>query len=112
MTDTMTISIDEIEAVVAKIEAVTELDDHDQTVLRALVMLAGERVADLADDEVEGFGFGLGSPGIGDVVLSFPGPELTDTAHSGPYLFKNCCTGSHYKTVILHVRKAGGDQLE
>ncbi len=112
MTDTVTISIDEIEGVVARIEALSDLDDHDRTVLRALVMLAGQRVADLANDEVEGFDFDLGSPALGGVGLSFPGPELTDTTHSGPYLFKNCCNGTHYKSVTLYVRKSGRDPLE
>ena len=38
----------------------------------------------------------------GGVVVSNPVDQ------SGPTLFKNCCTGAHYKTVTIEMRKAGG----
>ena len=110
MSDTVTIAIEEIEAVAAKVDAGDLLDDHDRTVFHGLLVLAGERVADLAGSEVEGFD--LGPQGIGESLsLSFSSIELAPSGAEGPSLFHNCCTGKHYSNVTLAIRKAGGTQL-
>ena len=106
MSDTVTVDIEEIEAVAAKVDAGDPLTDHDRTVFRGLLVLAGERVADLAGGEVEGFD--LGPSGISESLsFNFSTIELAPS-HDGGSLFRNCCTGKHFPSVSLYMRKAGG----
>ncbi len=104
MTDTTTIGIDEIQAVAAKLDEGQELDPHDRVVVRALLVLAGERVAELAGAEVAGFAWDPGAPGLGPTVgFDFDGGQLTDAVSSSA-LFLKCCTGKHFPTATLSVR--------
>ncbi len=94
MSDTVTVTVDEIEALATKIDVGDGLDDHDRVVVRALLVLAAERLADLARSEVEGFSFDFGPPGLGGAVgLTFPTTEFDEK--SSPKLFQHCCTGKH-----------------
>ena len=108
MSDTTTIGIDEIQAVAAKLDEGHELDPHDRVVVRALLVLAGERVADLAGAEVAGFAWDPGVPGLGPAVgFDFDDGQLTDAVSSSA-LFLKCCNGKHFKTVSLSLRKSAG----
>ena len=60
MSETTSITSDQIEALAAKVDAGGALDDHDQTVLRGVFFLAGRAVALEADVE----GFAAGAPGV------------------------------------------------
>ena len=104
MSDTTTITGDEIEAVAAKIDADRPLDEHDKLVLRGVFLLAGEAAANLTDeDEVEGFDFGPGALNAGfGLNLHFdpPLPEDADvqkTFSAGQRLSRSCCRGEHFK---------------
>ncbi len=104
MDDTMAVTLDEICALASKIDAGEPLDGDDQMVMRALLVLAGERVAELGQDanEVDGFAFDFGAPGVdGTVGLSFPVTEFSEK--SSPKLFLHCCTGKHIPTGKLTV---------
>lgn len=68
--------------------------------------------------EIKDFSFGVENPttigsatggaGAGKIKFNeFVIKKTTDKA--SPAFFKNCCTGSHYPTVIIEMRKAGGD---
>ena len=104
MNDDVTITSDEFAAVAAKLDADAPLDDRDKTVLRGLLQLAGERIADLAGSEVTGFGFDLGRQGIGGAFsLNFsPDVAFTKTVDkSSAKLFASCCTGEHFKQATI-----------
>jgi len=68
--------------------------------------------------EIKDFSFGVENPttigsstggaGAGKIKFNeFTIKKTTDKA--SPLFFKNCCVGSHYKTVTIEMRKAGGD---
>ncbi len=68
--------------------------------------------------EIKDFSFGVENPttigsatggaGAGKIKFSeFTIKKTTDSA--SPAFFKNCCAGAHYDTVIIEMRKAGGD---
>jgi type VI secretion system secreted protein Hcp len=68
--------------------------------------------------EIKDFSFGVENPttigsatggaGAGKIKFNeFTIKKTTDNA--SPVFFKNCCTGSHYKEVIIAMRKSGGD---
>jgi len=68
--------------------------------------------------EIEHFSFGVenattigsatGGAGAGKIKFNeFTIRRTTDKASA--LFFKNCCLGAHYKTVIIAMRKAGGD---
>jgi len=68
--------------------------------------------------EIKDFSFGIENPttigsatggaGAGKVKFNeFTIRKTTD--RESPTFFKNCCAGAHYKTVIIEMRKAGGD---
>ena len=68
--------------------------------------------------EIKDFSFGVENPttigsatsgaGAGKVKFNeFTIKRTTDK--SSPLLFKNCCVGAHYGSVIIAMRKAGGD---
>jgi type VI secretion system secreted protein Hcp len=68
--------------------------------------------------EIKDFSFGVENPttigsatggaGAGKIKFNeFSIKKTTDSA--SPAFFKNCCAGAHYKTVIIDMRKAGGD---
>ena len=68
--------------------------------------------------EIKDFSFGVENPttigsatggaGAGKIKFNeFTIKKTTDNA--SPKFFKNCCTGSHYKTVTIAMRKSGGD---
>jgi type VI secretion system secreted protein Hcp len=70
--------------------------------------------------EILSFSWGLSNPttpgsatggsGAGKVSLSdFSISKTLDS--SSPSLFKNCCSGMHYATGTIKLRKAGGSQL-
>ena len=104
MSDDVTISGDEFAAVAARVDADVPLDDRDKTVLRALLQLAGERVADLATNEVSGFNFDLGAQGLGSPLsLNFGGMvDVTKTVDkSSAKLFLSCCKGEHIKQASI-----------
>jgi len=53
-------------------------------------------------------GSATGGAGAGKVKFNeFTIKRTSDKA--SPTFFKNCCAGAHYKTVIIEMRKAGGD---
>jgi type VI secretion system Hcp family effector len=53
-------------------------------------------------------GSATGGAGAGKIKFNeFTIKKTTDSA--SPAFFKNCVAGAHYKTVVLRVRKAGGD---
>jgi type VI secretion system secreted protein Hcp len=53
-------------------------------------------------------GSATGGAGAGKVKFNeFTIRRTTD--QSSPVLFKNCCVGAHYESVIIAMRKAGGD---
>jgi type VI secretion system secreted protein Hcp len=54
----------------------------------------------------QGKGGGAGAVNVHDMTLT----KFIDAAT--PNLMKNCCSGKHFKTAILTVRKAGGSQIE
>lgn len=67
--------------------------------------------------EIKDFSFGVENPttigsatggaGAGKIKFNeFTIKKTTDQA--SPLFFKNCCTGSHYATVTIEMRKAGG----
>jgi type VI secretion system secreted protein Hcp len=69
--------------------------------------------------EIQSFSFGVGNPttigsgtgGADSGKASFHDISITKRIDSvSPILFKNTATGEHYKQVIIHMRKAGGDQ--
>jgi hypothetical protein len=64
MSDTLTISTEEIEAVAAKLDAGETLDEYDRVILRAVFLMAGSSAADSLDEDVEGFGFSIGSEAL------------------------------------------------
>lgn len=102
MSDTQIIAIDEIEPLATEIDGGDQPDDDDdKVVLRALLVLAGEPVADLAGNDVEGFAFDTGPQGIFDTVgLHFPAEVLGDATPSVT-LFRRCCNGEHHKKVTI-----------
>ena len=54
------------------------------------------------------FGSATGGAGAGKIKFNeFTIKKTTDRASAT--FFKNCCAGAHYKTVIINMRKAGGD---
>jgi type VI secretion system secreted protein Hcp len=55
-----------------------------------------------------GAGYGSGAGTSKSLVQDMHFTKLVDT--SSPNLFQAAATGKHFKTAILHVRKAGGDQ--
>ena len=68
--------------------------------------------------EIKDFSFGIENPttigsatggaGAGKIKFNeFIIKKTTDAASAT--FFKNCCAGAHYKTVIIEMRKAGGD---
>ena len=68
--------------------------------------------------EIKEFSFGIENPttigsatggaGAGKIKFNeFTIKKTTDKASTT--FFKNCCAGAHYKTVIINMRKAGGD---
>ena len=68
--------------------------------------------------EIKDFSFGVENPttmgsasrgaGAGKIKFNeFTIKRTTDKASA--LFFKNCCMGAHYKTVIIAMRKAGGD---
>lgn len=68
--------------------------------------------------EIKDFSFGVENPttigsatgGAGAGKIKFN--EFTikrTTDKSSPDFFKNCCAGAHYESVIIEMRKAGGD---
>jgi type VI secretion system secreted protein Hcp len=68
--------------------------------------------------EIKDFSFGVENPttigsatggaGAGKIKFNeFTIKKTTDK--SSPAFFKNCCAGAHYKTVIIAMRKSGGD---
>jgi type VI secretion system secreted protein Hcp len=68
--------------------------------------------------EIKDFSFGVENPttigsatggaGAGKIKFNeFTIKKTTDKASA--LFFKNCCVGAHYETVILAMRKAGGD---
>jgi type VI secretion system secreted protein Hcp len=68
--------------------------------------------------EIKDFSFGVENPttigaatgGAGAGKAEFDEFEITKTTDSAsPTFFKNCCTGSHYQTVTIEMRKSGGD---
>jgi type VI secretion system secreted protein Hcp len=68
--------------------------------------------------EIKDFSFGVENPttigsatgGAGAGKVKFNEFTIKKTVDSAsPSFFKNCATGSHYKTVTLTMRKAGGD---
>ena len=102
MDDTMTVTFDEICAVATKIDAGEPLDGDDQVIMRALLVLAAERVAELAEgaSEVEGFSFDLGAPPVNTTFgLSLAVSKLQDK--SSPQLFLHCCTGKHFPQATI-----------
>jgi hypothetical protein len=44
-----------------------------------------------------------------DSEVVFCAVQAGGTDKPSPVFFKNCCTGSHYKQVVITMRKAGGD---
>jgi hypothetical protein len=58
------------------------------------------------DPDVEGFGM---SPTFGAVSFDPPAPIIPGDGQGLSTLIRSCCTGSHYKSVMLSMRKAGGD---
>jgi len=85
MSDTMTITSEEIEAVAAKLDAGEALDKYDRVILRAVFIMAGSSAADALGedgDDVDGFQAGgirpmesfslnFAVPGDGSVKGSF-----------------------------------------
>jgi type VI secretion system secreted protein Hcp len=68
--------------------------------------------------EIEDFSFGIENPttigsatgGAGAGKIKFNEFTIKKTAdRASATFFKNCCAGAHYKSVIIHIRKAGGD---
>ncbi len=68
--------------------------------------------------EIKDFSFGVENPttigsatgGAGAGKIKFNEFTIKKTSDSAsPAFFKNCCAGSHYKTVYIDMRKAGGD---
>jgi type VI protein secretion system component Hcp len=68
--------------------------------------------------DVQGFTFGVENPttigsatgGAGAGKAKFGEFTITKTTDSAtPAFFKNCVTGTHYKDVLIVMRKAGGD---
>lgn len=68
--------------------------------------------------EIKDFSFGVENPttigsatgGAGAGKIKFNEFTVTKTSDSAsPLFFKNTATGAHYKTVVLEMRKAGGD---
>src|SRR5262245_45406346 len=82
-------------------------------------MVASEQTANvLTMPEIKHFSFGVenattigsatGGAGAGKIKFNeFTIKRTTDKASA--LFFKNCCMGAHYKTVIIAMRKAGGD---
>jgi hypothetical protein len=64
---------------------------------------ASRRIAELADEQdVQGFGMDLNP--LGSVQTPISGVSSGEKGAQGQSLFKNCCTGSHFKKVILEMR--------
>jgi type VI secretion system secreted protein Hcp len=68
--------------------------------------------------EIKDFSFGVENPtsirpatgGAGAGKVKFNEFTIKKTADSAsPAFFKNCCAGAHYGSVIIEMRKAGGD---
>jgi len=68
--------------------------------------------------EIKDFSFGVENPttigsatgGAGSGKIKFNEFTIKKTTdNASPVFFKNCCTGSHYGTVTVEMRKAGGD---
>jgi type VI secretion system secreted protein Hcp len=76
------------------------------------------KATDLPSFEIKDFQFGVENPttigsatggaGAGKIKFNeFTIKKTTDSASSS--FFKNCCAGAHYATVVVEMRKAGGD---
>jgi type VI secretion system Hcp family effector len=68
--------------------------------------------------EIKDFSFGIENPttigsaagGTGAGKIKFNEFTITKNIDSAsPVFFKNCCAGTHYDTVVIDMRKAGGD---
>jgi len=78
MADQLTVTEADLDALAAKLEAMSEQFDHDEiAALHALFALAGDAIADHAEGEVEGFGLvepdRNAQPGFG---LTMPGGQI------------------------------------
>jgi type VI secretion system Hcp family effector len=68
--------------------------------------------------EIKDFSFGVENPttigsstgGAGAGKIKFNEFTIKKTSDkASPAFFKNCCAGAHYKTVVIEMRRAGGD---
>jgi type VI secretion system secreted protein Hcp len=73
---------------------------------------------DLPSFEIKDFSFGVENPttigsatgGAGAGKIKFNEFTIKKTSdQASPAFFKNCCAGAHYSSVIIEMRKAGGD---
>src|SRR5438132_14152659 len=97
----------------AKIENIDQQEEQELTPRQAEEAQGGADAFEIKD-----FSFGVENPttigsatggaGAGKIKFNeFTIKKTTDRASSD--FFKNCCAGAHYKTVIIEMRKAGGD---
>ncbi len=84
--------------------------------------IKGEAQDDKLKDNfhVKSFSFGVAQKGtastgtgLGAGKAEFEDFEFTiDTQKGSPEILKHCAAGTHFNKVFLHVRKAGGNQVE
>lgn len=75
-------------------------------------MVSGKifEIDDFSFDIEQVLNIGSQSSGAGAGKVTFNPFQVTrKTDRISPYLFKMCCSGTHFKTVSLYLRRAGGD---